>query len=43
MGEGGPESYCPIDTFSEKVQDACIDLLREFAFGIDQEFAGEGK
>lgn len=41
MGEGGPESYCPIDKFSEKVQDACIDFLRETAFNIDQEFEKE--
>lgn len=41
MGDGGPESYCPIDKFSESVQDECIDLLREVAFNIDQEFAKE--
>lgn len=35
------ESYVPIESLSEKVVDACIDILRETAFNIDQEFAKE--
>ena len=33
------ESYVPIESLSEKVVDACIDILREVAFNVDQEFA----
>ena len=35
------ESYIPIDSLSEKVVDACIDILRETACNIDQEFEKE--
>ena len=35
------ESYIPIDSLSEKVVDACIDILRETACNIDQEFSKE--
>lgn len=35
------KSYIPIDSLSEKVVDACIDILRETAFNIDQEFSKE--
>ena len=39
ISTSGVDSYCHIDNFSEKVVDACIDILREVAFNVDQEFA----
>ena len=34
-GPGGPESYCNIDNFSEKVIDQCVELLRDIAMVED--------
>lgn len=35
FGEDGPESYCPIEKFSEAIIDEIIGYLREVAFELD--------
>lgn len=33
----GPETYCPIDNFSDKVIDECIKILRDVAADRDRD------